>query len=295
MILKRIFARTAPPIRRQIGPLGRKPDLICIGAQKAATTWVFRVLAARPDTWTPPIKEVHFFNHLHVAAHPWTEWLVRQYLSAAEASYLRDTPLPDPDYLEWLKGLKTPPILDEAWYQRLFAPAPPDRLALEATPEYSVVPPEGVDHIAAFLPETRFIYMIRDPVSRALSHLRMNLSRQETLPETEDDWDAVAADPALWERGDYASYVPRWKGKFGPDRLLFLPYGDVAARPAATLRAIERFAGLVPHTPHNLKKRINKTRPIPVPDRIKARIAEQFAPQRDFVLREFGRDFASRT
>jgi hypothetical protein len=41
---------------------GHKPDFICIGAQKAGTTWLYVTLGRRPDIWFPPFKEFHFFD-----------------------------------------------------------------------------------------------------------------------------------------------------------------------------------------------------------------------------------------
>ena len=51
----------------------RKPDLLGIGAQKAGTTWLSQMLGQHPGIWTPPFKEVQFFNYLHIEEH--REWL----------------------------------------------------------------------------------------------------------------------------------------------------------------------------------------------------------------------------
>ncbi|MGH7136874.1 MAG: sulfotransferase family protein [Pirellulales bacterium] len=40
----------------------RKPDWICIGAQKAATTWLSRMLSAHHKVWVPDGAEVAFFD-----------------------------------------------------------------------------------------------------------------------------------------------------------------------------------------------------------------------------------------
>lgn len=36
--------------------------LICIGTQKAGTTWLSDYLRSRPDVHAPPVKEVHYFD-----------------------------------------------------------------------------------------------------------------------------------------------------------------------------------------------------------------------------------------
>lgn len=42
------------------------PDFICIGMQKAGTTWLAANLSKHPAVWVPPIKEIHYFDEVHV-------------------------------------------------------------------------------------------------------------------------------------------------------------------------------------------------------------------------------------
>src|SRR5215210_2387932 len=44
------------------GPRG--PDFLVIGAQRAGTTWLHRVLRQHPKLWLPPVKELHYFDKL---------------------------------------------------------------------------------------------------------------------------------------------------------------------------------------------------------------------------------------
>jgi len=39
------------------------PNFLCIGVQRAATTWLHRCLQSHPDVYLPDEKELHFFNH----------------------------------------------------------------------------------------------------------------------------------------------------------------------------------------------------------------------------------------
>src|SRR3984957_2732032 len=43
----------------------RFPDFLCIGAQKAGTTWLHKMLGQHPGAWLPPIKEIHYFDRLY--------------------------------------------------------------------------------------------------------------------------------------------------------------------------------------------------------------------------------------
>ena len=48
--------------------MGRSPVIeryfACIGAQKAGTTWLARVLARHDDVFVTPVKEIHYFDQL---------------------------------------------------------------------------------------------------------------------------------------------------------------------------------------------------------------------------------------
>ena len=75
--------------------MGQDPKIdryfVCIGAQKAGTTWLARVLSEHDDVFVTPVKEIHYFDHIagltsHLSARKrrsryrkyhqrmWTQW-----------------------------------------------------------------------------------------------------------------------------------------------------------------------------------------------------------------------------
>ncbi len=103
------------------------PDFVGVGAQKAGTTWWFRLIASHPDVHQDDNQrpELHFFDRYH-------------------------------------SGWPTAEDIDR--YHRLF-PRPPGSLIGEKTPEYMAdywVP--RMLHAAA--PEARLIVLLRDPIER---------------------------------------------------------------------------------------------------------------------------------
>ena len=42
-----------------------RPDFLCVGAQKAGTSWLYRQLELHPDFWMPPMKELHYLDSLN--------------------------------------------------------------------------------------------------------------------------------------------------------------------------------------------------------------------------------------
>ena len=47
---------------RKYSELAGKTFVICIGASKCATSWIYYYLGALPEVTVSPLKELHFFN-----------------------------------------------------------------------------------------------------------------------------------------------------------------------------------------------------------------------------------------
>lgn len=273
------------------------PSFLCIGAQKAGTSWLFAQLHSHPGVWVPPIKEVHYFNHLFVPENrKWTKWHIKSATASALKTYIaRNEDLYFP-YLQYLVDLGSNEPFTEAWYRRVFSlPAAQSRVIGDMTPEYSTIPDEGIRYLRGLLGAPKIIYLIRSPVSRALSQLKMNVSRTVKGSLTEADWIAQADQWDIANRGDYETYVPRWKRHFATGDILFLPYGRIAADPTGLMREIEAFLGLPPHDYPRLVERIHKTRSFHVPESVVARLEDRFGRQADFLEAEFGPEFARAT
>jgi hypothetical protein len=123
----------------------------------------------------------------------------------------------------------------------------------EATPIYSFWPP-APERIRSYNPDAKLVVLFRDPIERAYSHWRMEVSRNaETLSFSEairsgrNRLDAARPLSSAWrtysyvERGDYAQQVRRLLDTFSRDQLLFLKSEDLALNPNTTLLQISRF------------------------------------------------------
>lgn len=124
----------------------------------------------------------------------------------------------------------------------------------EATPIY-LYWPRSLERIAAYNPAMRLILLFRDPVERAWSHWKMEISKRK---ETRDfQWciregreRVRTGDPAApghhrvfsyVERGFYGMQVARLLTLFPREQCLFLRSEDLRDRPADTLTAICSF------------------------------------------------------
>ncbi|AGT07640.1 sulfotransferase family protein [Paracoccus aminophilus] len=274
----------------------KKPTIIGIGAQKAGTTWLSQMLGQHPGVWAPPLKEIQYFNYLHNPEHrDWLPWHFRRGKANIEKRYAtRGEEMPGV-VSQYLSRITRDPMFTRHWYKQVFAPAPEGTQPMDVTPEYSTLPEDGVAEVAKFLPEARFIYIIRHPVDRAISQMKMNITRAGRKPASLEDWLREIEDPVLADRGDYQSYLPRWTAHFGPDRLLVLPFGMIEKAPLEFMRRIEAFLGLPEFSYQGLRSKVFAAKTgLSVPDAARARLRAQFEPQFAFLEETFGQDFMAR-
>ena len=220
---------------------------VCIGAQKAGTTWLARVLSRHEEVFVTPVKEIHYFDHIseltqHLSPRKrrsrtrkyhqrlWTQW--RKWGEhRAQGAWYRT-------YMQ--------PTLDDAWYASLFTERGGKKIAGEATPEYALIGEAGLWHLKSLAPDARIIFIMRNPVTRAWSQLLHQcrvrkldasaLSVSEFLTITEEDrFEALA---------DYLRVLDDIEAVFEPGQVLIEFYEDIHADRAGALKRICTFLGV---------------------------------------------------
>jgi len=127
-------------------------------------------------------------------------------------------------------------------YERLFDPAFPARG--EASVGYANSPRRhGVpERIEELVPEAKFIYVVRDPVARTVSHYRHRVAAEgerrampEALADLSDPY-SVYLCPSF-----YARQLELYLRHFPSERILVLDHADLLAEREATLRKVFSF------------------------------------------------------
>jgi hypothetical protein len=135
----------------------------------------------------------------------------------------------------WSKGL--------AWYERHFAGSLPVRGESSTTytrfPQHAGVPAR----MHAVVPEARLVYVVRDPVARAVSHYlheyaagREHRSLREALADT-------AGNPYV-DASRYATQLEQYLPYYPRERILVVDAEDLRARRTETLRQVFAFLGV---------------------------------------------------
>ncbi|MFN2542220.1 MAG: sulfotransferase [Chthoniobacterales bacterium] len=245
---------------------GAWPDFLCVGAQKGGTSWLYQQLAAHPEFWMPPIKELHYFDKL----------------SRVKAILPRERDERDARFLERLKSLSERSYIDLEQYAHLFE-SKGSRLSGDISPTYSMLNEEMIQRIVEHLPNAKVIFLARDPVERAWSQLSMGVRRETIKPFDASDADEVIRNllnPGVLALSYPSKIVARWRRYVRPDLFGVYFFDDLEKDPAALRRSIIQFLGSDPEQPsgrlrpdYNKDAGIQKLR---LTDKVRLRVAQFF-------------------
>jgi hypothetical protein len=151
------------------------------------------------------------------------------------------TARPESDYFiaerNWDRGPR--------WYERQFDMSRPVRG--DSSPNYTKHPVfAGVpERMASVIPDARLIYLVRDPVSRLLSHYAHNLAHgreSRSLEEALADLDGNG----YVDASRYHLQLGRFLACYPAERVLVLALDDLSSAPESTLRTVFSFIGADP-------------------------------------------------
>lgn len=214
--------------------MGEPVTLICVGATKSGTSWLYDHLAGHPECHLRSVKELHFFD-------PPESGLGRMQArsNAAEISRLTGL-LPGADAgraahlrrriadMQAWNGVLAGGDLD-GYRGYLTEGLGARRLVADVTPSYALLPVAGLQRLLSVAADVRVLYLMRDPVARLWSHVRM-LAKREATPG--QDLSALATarmeraiagdDLHFGGRGDYRACLQRLRAAIPVARLMVM-------------------------------------------------------------------------
>ena len=274
--------------------------LYVIGAAKAGTSWLYRYLRNHPDCHLRSIKELHFFDRI---AEGWVD-PSRNRLTAelsgleekfvgAKAERLIELGTEIADINAWLDVLRHDGDRTAAYLDYLKRGLDGEKLIGEVTPSYALLSAATFDQMAGIAPDVRFIFIMRDPVERLWSHVRMEVRRKSATGEV--DFAAarrlffdVLSDkqPDIAARGDYAATVEKLKATVDPNRVLLAFTEEMLSD--SGIRKICTFLGIRYVAPE-IERRVHEGAHLSMRPRQRQAAREWLKPQYDYVELVFGR------
>ena len=137
-----------------------RPDFLCIGAQKAGTTWLFENLNGHPEMWLPPVKEVHYFNRVRTNEIILGDWEIT-HPEGFYDRYIKDQMPPNLTRIRWLRQFYRA-RLSKNWYLSLFDDKYVNgKVCGDITPGYSTLDDSGVNYVKKVLgSDTPIIFIL---------------------------------------------------------------------------------------------------------------------------------------
>lgn len=216
--------------------LGRSPDFLVIGAQKAGTTWLHRNIDLHPNIWASPAKELNYFNELYAPSLTGWEAQGRKVQVQNALNYfenLRELTERQRSDVFALKAVADSEMSDD-WYRRIFSYAPIDSVCGESSPDYAVLPRAAIAHVARLQPNIKTILLVRDPIDRLWSHARM--AARDGYGEASFDFLRQEGQLAVFlGRSNYPAMIRRWRQCIGARNLLVLSYDKISSDPGGLL------------------------------------------------------------
>lgn len=266
-----------------------RPDFLCIGAQKAGSTWLNRALRTVAEIFVPVIKELHYFDSFGGEC---PNGMCRSLRSGAykrvSTRILEHKPrTPHDEFkLRQLDHFHAEQIDDE-WYRGNFAFAKHGQIKGEVCPAYMSMPMNCIERVIQMNPQIRIVLLLRDPVERAWSQMRMAMRQGRYSYDLERFLNEDIFTP-MHSRFDYAGSIPRWRSVVPDDRFLPIVFDRIAAEPNAVIHEVLSFLGVPDaHVGHDLTQRVNLGDDLPLPVELRARFYRELEPQYDAVCAFF--------
>jgi hypothetical protein len=276
------------------------PHFLCIGAQKAGTTWLHQNLSRQPGIWLPPVKELHFLDHRgpslvqRLTGRRTHLRHARAYANAVLLGYVRGRTSLDDAKQALRLGYG---VRDWDWYESLF-PADPALICGEVCPGYARLPNEVIARIVERNPRVRVLYLLRDPIDRAWSGLAMHFRKAPGASVDGVEADAIVGRlvrAKSFTHCEYKENIERWQQHLPAEQLYVGFFERIASEPAAYLTDVLSFLGAT-HEPdlRDAVEPVNAGRGERMDPALEQRIARTLLPQALAMHRMFANVYTAR-
>ncbi len=190
----------------------KKVDVFIVGGQKCGTTALHNYLIKHPKIISGKIKELHFFDY-------------------------------DP-YFDKENIIKSPMHL-RALFQRKI---PEDSILIDSTPSYSWWE-NSINRIYNYNKNAKLIFIMRNPVQRALSHWNMQYDLKISLKSFRDSYNQelrgdTSRELSYISRGFYSKQIKKMFNNFGRKNVHILESKDLKENTNNELLKISNFLNI---------------------------------------------------
>lgn len=275
-----------------------------LGATRAGSTWLYRYLADHPDCALPHVKELHYFDALDLDGRD--HQIRRMTRIIAQAEQGRDR-AQDPTRraaaearLHEARTLRDLMKRDEDTeaYLALLRDGRDGRLFGDITPAYALLSETRLRMMAGLARVVKFVYLLRDPVERLWSNIRLAAGQRAARKHPDPDSGQVEAeasallnkvldggDTGVQARSDYAGVLTRLRAAVASENLFIGFYERLFSQDV--IDSLCDFLGIRPMQA-DFARVANQAHCITLAPDHRAALQRQLAPQYDYVEAHFG-------
>lgn len=272
---------------------------LCIGAAKAGTDWLHRQLSQHPECHLRAIKELHYFSAIERGRLDAEFEKHRGFQKGLLHRLECESRAPDAmqaqkltDRADWMDVLESGREDVPAYLNYLTQGARDGQVVADVTPAYALLPEDRLRHMAGMTGDVRFLYLLRDPIERLWSHVRMIAVRrdpdgrvtrqrcarilQRTITGEEDQ---------IARRSDYSGTIKRLAAAMPGRQFMIEAFEDMVE--GEGLQRLCRFLGIAPMAPDAVP--VHTGQPLDMTRDQRRAAAEWLAPQYDAAEQALGR------
>lgn len=272
--------------------MSKLPKFLCVGAQKAGTTWLYSVLKHHPEVFVPMVKELHYFIKTSATAED--DWrhkiLLSETIRVCNEYIHRERATLRPGFVQYILSIGAEDRFTDAWYERVYSAAPENALCGDITPGYFQMGEEGISRVRALLGDVKIIVILRDPVERLWSEVRMKAFETNQRIDQVYWTDEYTQGPN--PNADYQNYLPIWREHYDDAQLGVFNYHALARDPHAFYQAILDFLKVAPDEENPMVDQFAFKGPdATMSDDILGHMTKLMGPQTEYMKDAFGENW----
>ena len=268
--------------------------IFCVGAAKSGTSWLHDYLFDHDEVYLHRLKELHYFDVLDNGGSTWHRRQLEARLADVQARLAglerpeenKVLPTLITDIESWLEIFDGETSMDQAYLDYVGIGRSKAKVVGDFTPAYALLSEEMLTRMAALSDRVRFLFVMREPVDRLWSNIRMNVgAKGEAALESEVKKYLDEDQRELTMRSNYRRTLNRLQSVLPPEALHLEYYERLF-----TQEAIDRicdFLGIA-HKAAPFDKVVHKGRRAPLDDETRALLQASLKPQYNHIEKLMG-------
>ncbi len=263
--------------------------IFCVGAAKAGTSWLFDTLYHHAQCYFPAVKELHYWDALQGNSGDFfrkrelgrLEWLASRRAQETDADVIAYQERSMADIQTWLDVFDGKTPNHNAYLDFLGRGREGAEVIGDFTPSYALLNEGVFAKMAGLMSRVRFVFVMREPVDRLWSHIRMDAGAGGDVVANAKLADFLEGGEAqLARRSNYRRTVKNLLAAVPRENVHFEYFERLF-----TAEAVEKlcdFLGIRPHMP-DFSKVINPSRAMVLDNAQRGRVQTLLKPQYNFV------------